>query len=76
MYNQNNQLDILDIITIISFYIAIQNLQENEEQSKLLEEKLDNQDNKYLKRTIELLERSIEQNELIIQQNKELLAKM
>lgn len=76
MYNQNNQLDILDIITIISFYIAIQNLQENEEQSKLLEEKLDNQDNKYLKRTIELLERSIEQNELIITQNKELLAKM
>lgn len=73
MQNQNSQLDFLDIITLISFYIAIQNLQENEEQSKILEEKLDHQDETYLKRAIELLEESIEQNNLIIEQNKELL---
>jgi hypothetical protein len=76
MFNQNNQFDILDIITLISFYIAIQNLQENEQQSKLLEEKLDHQDEYYLKRAIELLEESIEQNKLLIQQNEEILQKM
>jgi hypothetical protein len=75
MQNQNNQLDFLDIITLISFYIAIQNLQENEQQSKILEEKLDYQDEYYLKRAIELLEESIKQNQLIIQQNEELLKK-
>jgi hypothetical protein len=74
--NSQNQLDFLDIITLISFYIAIQNLQENEQQSKLLEEKLDHQDNQYLKKTIELLEKSIQQNELLIQQNEEILRKM
>jgi hypothetical protein len=76
MQNQNNQLDILDIITIVSLVLAIQNLQENEQQSKLLEEKLDHQDKYYLKRAIELLEESIKQNELLIQQNKEILEKM
>jgi hypothetical protein len=76
MQNQNNQLDFLDIITLISFYIAIQNLQENEQQSKILEEKLDHQDEYYLKRAIELLEESIEQNKIIISQNEELLTKM
>jgi hypothetical protein len=74
--NINNQFDILDLLTVISFYIAIQNLKENEQQSKLLEEKLDHQDEYYLKRTIELLEESIEQNKLLIQQNDEILRKM
>lgn len=69
----NKQLDVLDIITILSFYVAIQNLKENEEQRNILQTRLDDQDNVYLKRTIKLLEKSIEQNNLIIEQNKELL---
>jgi hypothetical protein len=76
MQNQNNQLDFLDIIAIVSLFLAIQNLQENEQQSKLLEQKLDHQDEDYLKKTIKLLEESIKQNELLIQQNKEILKKM
>ena len=62
----NKQLDILDIITILSFCIAIKNLEENEKQNKILSEKLDNQDNVYLKKIIQ-------QNEIIIAQNEELL---
>lgn len=62
----NRQLDILDIITILSFCIAIKNLEENEKQNKILSEKLDNQDNEYLKKIIN-------QNELIIKQNEKLL---
>lgn len=54
-----NKQDILDIIAIISFIIALQNLQENEKQSELLNKKLDNQDNEYLKKIIL-------QNEIII----------
>ena len=73
MNNESKQFDIIDIISIISFYIAIKNLQENEQQSELLKNKLDDQDNTYLKKTIELLEKSIEQNDLIIKQNEELL---
>lgn len=69
----NKQLDVLDIITILSFYIAIQNLKENEEQRNILQTRLDDQDNVYLKKAIELLEKSIEQNNLIIKQNEELL---
>lgn len=67
------QFNILDIISILSFYIAIQNWQENEMQSDLLAKKLDNQDEKYLKKTIDLLEESIRQNNIIIEQNKKLL---
>lgn len=62
----NKQLDILDIITILSFCIAIKNLEENEKQNNLLKRKLDNQDNVYLKKIIH-------QNEIIIAQNEELL---
>ncbi len=62
----NKQLDILDIITILSFCIAIKNLEENEKQNNLLKRKLDNQDNVYLKKIIR-------QNEIIIAQNEELL---
>ena len=62
----NKQLDILDIITILSFCIAIKNLEENEKQNEMLKQKLDNQDNKYLKKIIE-------QNKIIIAQNEELL---
>lgn len=69
----NKQLDILDIITILSFYIAIKNLEENEQQSKILESKLDIQDNEYLKNIVKLLDHSIKQNEIIIKQSEELL---
>lgn len=69
----NEQFDIIDIISVFSFYIAIQNLKENEEQSRILRDRLDEQDNVYLKRAIELLEESIKQNDLIIEQNKKLL---
>lgn len=69
----NNNLTGLDLLTIVSFYIAIKNLKENEQQSDILQTKLDDQDNVYLKKTIELLEKSIEQNDLIIKQNEELL---
>lgn len=61
-----NNLDFIDLINILSFYIAIKNLEENEEQSDLLKNKLDEQDNIYLKK-------SIEQNELIIKQNEEII---
>lgn len=62
----NRQFDILDIISILSFYIAIQNLQENEEQSRILQTKLDDQDNEYLKKIIL-------QNQQIIEKLEELL---
>ena len=62
----NRQLDILDIITILSFCIAMKNLEENEKQNEILKQKLDNQNNKYLKKIIE-------QNKIIIAQNEELL---
>lgn len=48
----NKQLDILDIITILSFCIAIKNLEENEKQNNLLKRKLDNQDKEYLEKII------------------------
>lgn len=69
----NRQLDILDIITILSFCIAIKNLEKNEQQSKILESKLDIQDNEYLKNIVKLLNHSVKQNEIIIKQNEELL---
>lgn len=48
--NNNNDFTILDLLTIVSFCIAIKNLKENEEQSDILREKLDDQDNTYLKK--------------------------
>ena len=48
----NKQLGFLDIVTILSFYIAIQNLQESEKQSGILKQKLDNQDKEYLEKII------------------------
>lgn len=71
MNNQNNT--ILDAITIVSFFIAIENLQENNTQTEMLKQKLDEQNDHYLKKSIELLEKSIVQNETIIRQNEELL---
>lgn len=69
---ENNKL-LLDFINILSFVIAIENLEENSQQTKMLKDTLDNQDNNYLKKIVDLLEKSIKQNELIIEQNKQLL---
>lgn len=48
----NKQLGFLDIVTILSFYISIQNLKENEKQGEILKNKLDNQDKEYLEKII------------------------
>lgn len=71
--DNNNWL--IDAISLISFSIAIQNLQENNQQTQMLKDKLENQDNVYLKKIVALLEKSIEQNILIIEQNEKLLRK-
>ena len=68
-----NNFKILDTITILSFGIAMENLQENNQQTEMLRKKLEEQDDLYLKKTIELLEKSISQNEIIIEQNERLL---
>lgn len=59
----NRQLEYLDIITILSFSIGLENLQENRQQSesqeqiiKAIEEHLKKQDEQYEK-IIKLLER-------------------
>ena len=61
--NNEKQLNILDLITIISFVVGLENLQENREQSEKQEEiinaieaHLQKQDDEY-KRIIDLLER-------------------
>ena len=69
---ENNKA-FLDFIAVVSFLIAVENLDENNQQTKMLKDTLDNQDNNYLKKIVNLLEKSIEQTELIIEQNKELL---
>lgn len=69
----------LDIITILSFIIGLENLSLNEEQVNNLEAHLRDQDiilkeeqNVMLNDTIELLKKAIEQNEEIINLLKEL----
>ena len=61
---EEQQIDILDIITILSFIIGLENLEENRHQSKTqeqiiksIEEHLKRQDEQYEK-IIKLLERS------------------
>lgn len=48
----NKNFEILDLISVLSFYISIQNLKENEQQSEILRKKLDNQDKEYLEKII------------------------
>ena len=69
----------LDIITILSFIIGLENLSLNEEQVNNLEEHLRSQDvilkeeqNVMLDETIKLLKKAIEQNEEIINLLKEI----
>lgn len=60
------QWDFLDIISILSFIIGLQNLELNQKQvDGLMSEMRDNQNS--------MLQTIIKQNEIIIQQNKDLL---
>lgn len=72
----SRDLNILDLITILSFYIAVENLDENEQQTNMLKNKLDEQDDMYLKKAIDLIETSIKQNKIIIEQNEKLLERI
>jgi hypothetical protein len=75
--NNNNsllgQIDLLALagvgLAIWSLFLAYKNMSDNIEQTEILKQHLDNQDNDYLKT-------SIEQNEQIIQQNEEILQKL
>ena len=69
----------LDLITILSFIIGLENLSLNEEQINNLEEHLRSQDvilkqeqNVMLDETIQFLKKAIEQNEEIINLLKEI----
>lgn len=62
------QWDFLDIISVLSFIIGLQNLELNNKQvNALMGEMRDNQNT--------MLEKIIRQNEIIIAQNEELLQK-
>lgn len=63
---ERGELDFLDIIALLSFYIGLKNLELNEQQVQgLMDEMTDKQD--------KLLEKAVEQNRLIISQNEEIL---
>lgn len=70
-------LDVLAIIGILlaiwSLQVAYKNMSENNQQTKMLREHLNYQDENYLKKSVEQNEIIIKQNELIIKQNEELL---
>lgn len=62
------QWDFLDMITVLSFIVGLQNLELNNKQvDSLMGEMRDNQNT--------MLEKIIRQNEIIIAQNEELLQK-
>ena len=59
-------LEFLDIISILSFIIGLQNLELNERQvNNLMSEMRDHQNT--------MLEKAIKQNEIIIQQNEDII---
>ena len=64
-------LNLLDILTILSFIIGVQNLELNEEQVSNLEKHLNNQDAILKKEQNQMLQKIIEQNEEIIRLIKE-----
>ena len=43
----NKQFEVLDLLTIMSFILQLENLQENNEQTKALEQHLEKQDEQY-----------------------------
>ena len=62
-----NNLTFLDIITILSFYIGLENLQLNEEQVNNLDQHLQQQDHILINDQNEMLRKIIQQNDEIIQ---------
>ena len=62
----NNNLEFLDILTILSFIIGIENLNLNIEQSNSLDEHLKQQDHILIEQQNEMLKTIIEQNNEII----------
>lgn len=66
-----NNLDFLDILTILSFIIGIENLNLNIDQSNSLDKHLKQQDNILMNEQNEMLKTIIKQNEEIIKLLKE-----
>ena len=62
----NNNLEFLDIITILSFIIGVENLELNERQVNNLEKHLAEQDHILIEEQNSMLKIIIEQNEQII----------
>lgn len=67
----DNQFTFLDILTILSFIIGLENLQLNKDQIDSLEKHLVQQDNILLKEQNVMLEKILKQNEEIISLLKE-----
>ena len=68
---EDGNLSFLDMLTILSFIIGIENLRLNEEQNKQLDQHLSEQDEHLLSKIISQNELIIEQNELLIKLLKE-----
>lgn len=64
--NEQKEFTILDLLTILSFIIAIQNLNLNEKQVNSLNEHLSKQDSILEEKHIKMLEKIMKQNEEII----------
>lgn len=64
--NEQKEFTILDLLTILSFIIAIQNLNLNEKQVNSLNEHLSKQDSILEEKQIKMLEKIMKQNEEII----------
>lgn len=64
--NEQKEFTILDLLTILSFIIAVQNLNLNEKQVSGLNEHLSKQDSILEEKQNKMLEKIIEQNEEII----------
>lgn len=62
----NEQLGILDVLAVVSFIIAIKNLQLNNEQVASLQEHLKKQDDVLEQEQNKMLEKIIKQNEELI----------
>ena len=70
-WNGTSDLSFLDIISILSFIIGVENLNLNEQQAKALDEHLKNQDSILIEEQNAMLKKIIEQNEEIIKLLKE-----
>lgn len=67
----NDNLGLIDILTILSFVIGIENLNLNIDQINSLDKHLEQQDNILINEQNEMLKKIIEQNEEIIKLLKE-----